>query len=153
MRLLYFRYLQHWDQIGGEDILLFSSLGEFSQYGSWGLLEYEGQPLNDAPKLQGVLDYLASVSPPAAGDYDRSGAVDEADYQFWRNNFGKQVEAFAGADGNGDGTIDAADYTVWRDHLEIGGGAVSLPEPRAIWLLLIAVMGLSRWARIKFAAV
>jgi len=59
----YFRYLRHWQQAGGADFMLFSSLISSSQYGSWGLLEYEGQPLVEAPKLQGVMKYLNGAKP------------------------------------------------------------------------------------------
>ncbi len=67
MREWYFDYLTHWDQIGGEDMMLFSSMGENSRWGSWGLYEYEGQPLSEAYKMQGVLDYMQSVSVPEPG--------------------------------------------------------------------------------------
>lgn len=50
-----------------------------------------------------------------AGDYNRDGAVDAADYVVWRNTVG-QVGASLIADGNGNGVIDAADYLVWRDN-------------------------------------
>lgn len=56
MQDLYFEYLKHWHEAGGADFMLFNSLFPGSKYGSWGLMEYEGQPT--PPKLQGVLRYL-----------------------------------------------------------------------------------------------
>jgi hypothetical protein len=50
------------------------------------------------------------------GDYDRSGAVDTADYNLWRDQLGKQVTPGSGADGNSNGSIDTVDYQVWRAH-------------------------------------
>lgn len=56
MKDLYFEYLKHWHEAGGADFMLFNSLSPGSKYGSWGLMEYEGEPT--PPKLQGVLQYL-----------------------------------------------------------------------------------------------
>ena len=45
-----------------------------------------------------------------AGDYNRSGTVDAADYAVWRRTLGQSGTELA-ADGNGNGFIDDADYT------------------------------------------
>lgn len=50
----------------------------------------------------------------APGDYDRSGVVDQSDYDLWADDYGTTLP---NADGNGDGMVDAADYTIWRDNL------------------------------------
>ncbi|MGD9636199.1 MAG: CotH kinase family protein, partial [Pirellulales bacterium] len=67
-------------------------------------------------------------APAIAGDYDRSGTVDQLDYNKWRADFGMTVAQSSGADGNGNGVVDAGDYSVWRDHFGAtqpasGGGA------------------------------
>ena len=132
MREWYFEYLSHWDKIGGEDFMLFSSMGERSKWGSWGHLEYEGQPLSESPKMQGILDYLASIS----GDYDLSGTIDAADYAYWVLKLGTDDIQ---ADGNNDGIVDAADYTIWRDGYEAAQAsslANSLPEPGTLAMLM-----------------
>jgi cyclophilin family peptidyl-prolyl cis-trans isomerase len=83
----------------------------------------------------------------AAGDYDRNGVVDTADYVLWRKTRNSTVTAYSGADGNGSGFIDAADYTVWRNNLgnirgtASGSGSGSLagaevPEPMSTFLML-----------------
>lgn len=65
---------------------------------------------------------------PAAGDFDANGAVEVADYQWWRERYGSA--AALSADGNGDGIVGAADYVVWRNAVAAGGGAAaSVPEP------------------------
>jgi hypothetical protein len=51
------------------------------------------------------------------GDYDRSGVVDQADYDVWRSSFGLTVVARSGADGSGDGIVNTADYVIWRARL------------------------------------
>jgi uncharacterized delta-60 repeat protein len=66
---------------------------------NFALARYEGDP----------------IPPPAlAGDYNRSGTVDAADYVLWRNTRTAVVAAYSGADGDGDGTIDQDDYDLWR---------------------------------------
>ncbi len=136
MRGFYQRYLQHWASVGGDDLMIFSSLGEFTKYGSWGHLEYEGQPLSTAPKLLGVLDYLAASS--RAGDYNGDGAVNLLDYYAWRAAFGTTNPA---SDGNRNGSVDAGDYARWRDNLPpnlvgVELPATPVPEPAAVVLLV-----------------
>jgi len=50
-----------------------------------------------------------------AGDYNRDGVVDNADYDLLALTFGSTTDLRA--DGNGNGTVDLADYTIWRDNL------------------------------------
>jgi hypothetical protein len=81
-----------------------------------------------------------------AGDYDRNGTVDAADYALWRSTYGQATtSAGAGADGNGDAIVDAADYTIWRDNVGAsifsGDGAwqtsARVPEPTTLASLII----------------
>lgn len=74
------------------------------------------------------------------GDFDRSGAVDAADYAEWQASYGEGVAPFEGADGNGDGVVNAADYAVWRDNLaiEIQTSAAAIPEPCCRMLIVTA---------------
>ena len=153
MQQWYFDYLTHWDQIGGEDFMFFESMGEKSVWGSWGLLEFEGQPLSETPKLQGILDYLASVSNQLAGDYNGNGIVDAADYTVWLESLGS-TNSLA-ADGDGSGTVDAADYLVWKNNFgsqTSSSLSSSIPEPGSLILLASIVPMLlccRRWK--KFA--
>ncbi|WP_425396041.1 metallophosphoesterase [Aeoliella sp.] len=50
-----------------------------------------------------------------AGDYNRDGSVNIADYDLWKSQFGQSGALTA--DGNGDGTVNLADYTIWRNNL------------------------------------
>ncbi len=73
-----------------------------------------------------------------AGDYDRDGEVDAADYAVWRASF-DSTTALA-ADGNKNNIVDAADYVVWRNNLGVDatpglGLAASVPEPSTQFLL------------------
>jgi hypothetical protein len=47
-----------------------------------------------------------------AGDYNRDGTVDAADYTVWRKTEGSTTEL--AADGNGDGKVDKADHDLWK---------------------------------------
>jgi len=52
MGQFYTRYLDAWRDAGGDLCGIFSSVGRFSKWGSWGLLEYYD---DDTPKFQAVL--------------------------------------------------------------------------------------------------
>ena len=58
MKDLYLAYLAGWKANGGTLAAIFSSMGTYSKWGSWGLLEYHGQPAAEAPKYQAVLEFL-----------------------------------------------------------------------------------------------
>lgn len=85
---------------------------------------------NNGTQVGGFREFEFTVAPSLAGDYDQNGAVEQADYDFWRANFGATSGIGLQADGNGNGTVDAADYTVWQDHLgatlPLGAGSVAL---------------------------
>ncbi len=55
METLYRRYIARWKADVGDYLVLYSSINPISQYGAWGLMEYPGQPLADAPKMRAVL--------------------------------------------------------------------------------------------------
>jgi hypothetical protein len=62
----------------------------------------------------------------AAGDYNRNGLVDAADYTVWRDTHGQTgLDAFDGADGNGDGEVNWADHAVWS--LNFGSPLIVTP--------------------------
>jgi hypothetical protein len=128
MRDMYLAYLQGWETAGGEDMMLFSSVGEFSKWGSWGLLEYETQDPSAAPKMLGVLDYLATQGVgDIPGDANRDGIVSDADYTIWADHYGASDATWSMGDFNGNGTVTEADYTIWADHY--GQDSVGVPEP------------------------
>jgi hypothetical protein len=85
-----------------------------------------------------------------AGDYDRTGVVNEDDYLVWRDYVGLAInngstKTIASPDGDGDGIVNAADYTIWRDRLGAQkmcglSAAAQIPEPPAALLVSIAAL-------------
>jgi hypothetical protein len=108
----------------------------------------------------GEIQFAANAG--LAGDYNRNGIVDAADYTVWRDTLGQPASAYSGADGNGNATIDAGDYTVWSGNFgdAIGGGGAganssspaAVPEPSSrelfVWCAaLLAHRFSGRWRR------
>jgi hypothetical protein len=90
----------------------------------------------------GAYDIGAYELGALAGDFNRNGAVDMADYVLWRNSVGSTVTRYLEADGDGNGVVDLADYAIWRGGFganatgagsSVGGAAV--PEPSTLMLL------------------
>ncbi len=57
MGALYEKYYQAWEEIGGGAICHFSSVGKWSKWGSWGLIEYYDETPDDSPKYKATLKY------------------------------------------------------------------------------------------------
>jgi hypothetical protein len=86
---------------------------------------------------------LADALPePMAGDYNRDGSVDAADFVVWRTMLGQSAAGLA-ADGDQNGTVNAADYALWLASFGNAGGGNAVPEPLPIGLLLFAPIPLS----------
>ena len=87
-------------------------------------------------------------SPPAvAGDYNKNGVVDAADYVLWRKTLNQPaVPAGTGADGDGNGTVGPEDFDYWRERFGntsgSGLGSEAVPEPTTMMLVAAAVAGL-----------
>ncbi|MDO9418029.1 hypothetical protein [Pararhizobium sp.] len=58
---VYERYLAEWDKRARSTLTLYASTAPIDQYGSWGLVEYAGQPLDQAPKLRAVKQFQARI--------------------------------------------------------------------------------------------
>jgi DNA-binding beta-propeller fold protein YncE len=112
--------------------------------------------LNEGSIAGTLLETLVDAYPPMGsiawirspdaimGDFDGNGAVDAADLNKWRADFGKLVAKGGGADGSGNGIVDSADYVVWRKAFSTepsAGAADAVPEPGiAISALLTAMI-------------
>ena len=55
---LYKSYISTWQSQFGDLMTLFAMTGPISNYGGWGMTEYNGQPIDQAPKLKAVREFL-----------------------------------------------------------------------------------------------
>jgi hypothetical protein len=58
---LYVKHLKHWAEAGGDAYVLFNYVTAPSKWGSWGLLEYQDQPAQEAHKYRAFLDVAAAT--------------------------------------------------------------------------------------------
>jgi hypothetical protein len=54
---MYKRFLADWKAQIGDTMMLYSATGTISQYGSWGMREYAGQPLAETPKRRAAMEF------------------------------------------------------------------------------------------------
>lgn len=59
---LYRKQLEHWQAEGGDDFIAFSFAGQPSKWGSWGVLEYQDQKVETAPKYRALVDFHKSAA-------------------------------------------------------------------------------------------
>jgi len=56
---LYREYLKYWFDTANSGLFVnFSYVSPPGQYGSWGILEYQDQPISEAPKYQALIDII-----------------------------------------------------------------------------------------------
>lgn len=61
---IYRSYLDGWKRQGGDLLCHFSSVGEWSKWGSWGLLQYADQDHATSPKFMAVMQWARSLGQP-----------------------------------------------------------------------------------------
>lgn len=62
MRQIYADDLGRWKTSGGGLYMSFSHVTKYNKYGSWGVLESQNQDTATAPKMLGLMDYLATFA-------------------------------------------------------------------------------------------
>jgi hypothetical protein len=75
-----------------------------------------------------------------AGDADKNGLVDQADYKIWYVNYGTGT-MWENGDFNGDAVVDQQDYKLWYDNYGSASHQSSVPEPATV-LILLSGLGL-----------
>ena len=103
----------------------------------------------DRDAFEGTMEQLAQFIPTYhAGDFDRSGKVDAADYVYWRKTLGQSVNMGTAADGNLNGIVDIDDYRVWRTNFGAAysagsgtsvGSVGTVPEPDGRLMMLMVI--------------
>ena len=69
MGKIYLKYLNGWYLINPNGLFMqFNSVGAFSKFGSWGLLEYQDQDINTAPKYLAVKKYAECLKEQKGGN-------------------------------------------------------------------------------------
>jgi hypothetical protein len=60
---MYTRYVEYMNMLRSEGVEIFthfSNCGDWSKWGAWSMLEYQDQPMTEAPKFRAVLDWMAA---------------------------------------------------------------------------------------------
>jgi hypothetical protein len=61
---IYDKYFAAWEQTGGDLLCHFSSVGRWSKWGSWGLLQFADDDPNQSPKFVATLRWAAKLGQP-----------------------------------------------------------------------------------------
>jgi hypothetical protein len=94
-----------YDVVGADGVNIFSSVSHIAQWGAWGHLEYQDQPLAEAPKYRAVIDFARQL-----GDFDLNGWYNAADVDLLQSAIGQApTGGNAMFDLNRDGVIDGDD--------------------------------------------
>jgi hypothetical protein len=58
MKDLYLEDLKNWAEIGGSTYCVFSSVGKYTKWGSWGVMEWSDQKESEAPKMMALREWM-----------------------------------------------------------------------------------------------
>src|SRR3990172_739770 len=61
---VYRKYYQAWEQNDGDLFCYFSSVGKWSKWGSWGLLQYYDDDPDESPKFTATMSWARKLGPP-----------------------------------------------------------------------------------------
>jgi hypothetical protein len=61
MGQIYKRYLTGWQDHGGDLLCHFSSVGQWSKWGSWGSLQYADENPAASPKYSAIMDWAKTL--------------------------------------------------------------------------------------------
>ncbi|MGQ9605754.1 MAG: hypothetical protein ACUVTW_06095 [Thermogutta sp.] len=64
MGRIYERYFQAWEENGGDLFCYFSSVGQWSKWGSWGMLEYYDEDPRSSPKFMATMGWAKKLGQP-----------------------------------------------------------------------------------------
>jgi hypothetical protein len=58
MKDLYLEDMKNWYEVGGSTFCVFSSMGKYTKWGSWGVMEWHDQKEEDAPKMLALREWM-----------------------------------------------------------------------------------------------
>jgi hypothetical protein len=114
---LYCQDLASWVQAGGDERAIFSHMGNYTKWGSWGLSEYLAQPTEETHKLNAVLRHQTALT--ANCDGSRSPILSIDDFVCFQTNFALADPA---ADCDGSGSLDINDFICFQTAFAYASG-------------------------------
>ena len=99
-------------------------------------------------QISGTTLVLEATGGGLAGDYNKNGVVDAADYVIWQDTLGSTVDLRG--DGDGNGVVTQADYLFWKvrfGNSTAGAATTAVPEP-GTWLLVMLGLLITGYPRI-----
>jgi hypothetical protein len=112
---MYYRYIEYLNMLKANGVDMcgnFSFIGAPSKWGSWGVLEYQDQPIDSAPKYRALINWINAKS---RGDFDSNGYVDLNDLKAFSNQW---LTSGPDADLNKSAPVDFRDLALfgqdWR---------------------------------------
>jgi hypothetical protein len=112
---MYDRYIEYLNMLKANGVEMcgnFSFIGAWSKWGSWGVLEYQEQSIDSAPKYRALVNW---INAPTRGDSDSNGYLDLKDLKAFSNQW---LTPGPDADLNSDGKVDFTDFSLfaqfWR---------------------------------------
>jgi hypothetical protein len=108
-------------------------------------LTIEDVDINSYWRVSAYMSGTLIPFPEIAGDFNRDGAVDAADYTLWRDQQNRTGIGLS-ADANNDGRVNLTDRGVWASNYGATASALTaaVPEPAALALLMIAALAFKR---------
>ena len=92
----------------------------------------------------------ANIGPGQAylvGDASLDGVVDVSDFGIWNSNKFTNTAAWCSGDFSMDGVVDVSDFGGWNANKFTSSDAAAVPEPTALSLIGIALLGMMRIRR------
>jgi hypothetical protein len=116
----------------------------------WSISDW-GSPPAPLLELSGSVTSFQAVALSDWADFNGDGRVDVDDLTTWKAGFGKLTAATLNdGDADGDLDVDGGDFLVWqRQFAAAEGGAVSVPEPACLALLMMIGAALTRRRRLR----
>ncbi len=108
---MYERYYEYLDMLKAEGVDTFAHyhyVGPFNQWGSWGSLEYQDEPIEEAHKYRTLIDWI-NANPVICGDLDGNSRIDWQDLRIFTEDW---LETGGNANLDGIDGVNFCDYAL-----------------------------------------